>query len=128
MAVLDASFLADVDRGDPAASMLLGALADEGRPLVVPAPVLLALLTAARDPARAFGELEARLDLAPFGPEEAARAAAVARAARRKGKAPGWLACAAAGAALHRGEPLVTGEAEAFRGVEGLEVVTYRRS
>lgn len=126
MAVLDASFLLDLDRGHAPARLLLGALVDEGRPLVVPAPVLLAFLANARDPARAEREVAERFDVLAFAPEDAARAASIARKARPQGSSR-WVALAAAGVALRRGEALVTADEEAFRGVEGLDVLTYRR-
>lgn len=124
MAVLDASFLVDLDRGHAGARILLGALADEGRPLVVPTPVLLVFLAGARDPARAHIEIAQRFEVVPFSDAEALRAAEVGRRLRGERR---WPELAAAGVALLRGEPLVTAHQHDFENVPGLEVLTYRR-
>lgn len=124
MAVLDVSFLTDLDRGHTSARLLLGALADEGRPLVVPTPVLLAFLAGARDPARAHQEIAQRFEVVPLSEAEALRAAQVAKGLKGERR---WVELAAAGVALLRGEPLVTAHEHDFENVPGLEVLTYRR-
>ena len=124
MAVLDASFLADLDRGHGGARLLLMALADEGRPLVVPTPVLLAFLAGARDPARAHVEIAQRFEVVPLSDAEALRAAQVAKTVKGEQR---WVELAAAGVALLLGEPLVTAHEHDFENVPGLEVLTYRR-
>lgn len=127
MAVLDASFLADLDRGHPGARLLLGALADEGRPLVVPTPVLLVFLAGARDPARAHMEIAARFEVVPLSEAEALRAAQMVKETKGDKVEKRWVELAAAGVALLRGEPLVTAHEHDFENVPGLEVLTYRR-
>lgn len=68
------------------------------------------------------------LKIVPFEEVHALQAARLRRDLRKKGQLIGDFDILIAAAALQSGEPLVTANEDHFRRVEGLEVISYRKT
>lgn len=90
MAVLDASFLIDVEQKRPRALAAYERLLDAGETLLVPAQVATEYLAGLEDEIVGLHRLESSFAVVPFGRIQLLEAARLARIAHRAGKFPGW--------------------------------------
>lgn len=125
MSVLDSTFLIDLNREESNAVDVLQELRGRGRPLRVPAVVMMEVATGEEEPEEAASELESSFLIQPFTPDLAVVGATVARNLFEQGVFPGWTDVMIAATALHFGEELVSRNERHFRRVSGLELRTY---
>lgn len=126
MAVLDTSFLIDLDRRHSGAVDVLRDLVEREANLLVPFIVGLQFAAGHKDSALAWARLRDDYTVVEFTPEMAEEATPLARALGRRGVFPGWSDFLIAATALHYGEPLATADGRAFPSVPGLRLVRYR--
>jgi predicted nucleic acid-binding protein len=90
MAVLDTSFLIDVERRKTRALAAYDRLVDDAVPLLVPAQVAAEYLAGLQDDVAGLHQLEASFAVIPFGRVQLLEAARIARAAFAHGTFAGW--------------------------------------
>ncbi len=126
MAVLDATFLIDLDKEVPAAGAQLDRLEEDAEPLRVPAAVWVEYLhtfpPARRREARRL--LEGLVLFEPFSRSLADAAARLRHELRNAGARLGWHDLQVATTALHHDEPVVSRD-RGLEAVPGLVLQTY---
>ncbi|MBW3583793.1 MAG: PIN domain-containing protein [Euryarchaeota archaeon] len=126
MAVLDTTFLIDLERRWPSAIKTLDDLESYAPPLRVPAAVWVEYLSAMeptkRD--RAQRHLEEITTFEPLSKEMAQEASRLQFEMGRVGRPLAWGDLQVAATALHVGEGLVSND-QVFRGVPGLSFIEY---
>lgn len=129
--LLDATFLVDLVRGDPAARALLEAAEEGSEAVRVPAAALAKFWEAverSRHPPRDLERVEAVLASAasaPFTAEHARRAGRILGRATREGHPMDPFDAMVAAAAVEADEALVTRNVRDFERVPGLRLRTY---
>jgi predicted nucleic acid-binding protein len=125
MPVLDASFLIGVERGHRGASDLAKQLAENRRPLWIPAIAWMEYLTGIHPERQrlAIGMLAEMGTLVPFDRAMAELGATIQDGFLRAGRRLGWNDVQVAATALRLQEPLVTFDRD-FSGIAGLRVIT----
>lgn len=129
--LLDATFLVDLVRGDPAARALLEAAEEGSEAVRIPAPALAKFWEAierSRHPPRDLERVEAVLAGAattPFTADHALRAGRILGRASREGTPMDPFDAMAAAVAVESGEALVTRNVRDFERVPGLRLRTY---
>ena len=126
MAVLDTSFLIDLERERPSALKRLKALEADGVPLRVPPATWIEYLARLDPPRRAAvqKEMESSTFFEPLGREMADQAVRLQAELSQRGKPMGWHDLQIAAAALFLREPLVSNDG-VFHQVPGLEVLDH---
>lgn len=125
MAVLDTTFLIDLQRGLDAAHAALHVLAEGPERLLVPAQAAVEYLAGMEDPIAGLNDLQTSFEIVPFGRDHVLEAARVGRAALTKGEFPGWADTQIGATAVLTGSELVTADPENFRSLD-CEVWDYR--
>jgi predicted nucleic acid-binding protein len=125
VAVLDANFLIDLDRGTQGAGRVLQRMQAEGSPLFVPASAALEFSVGARDPALAWARVRDAFTVVSFTDDLAEEATPYAARLRSKGRWPGWPDFLVAATAWTYDEPLVSSDARAFETLPGIRWIGY---
>lgn len=127
MAVLDTSFLIDLERRPKRTHPALEALVDSAEPLIVPMAAAVELAQGSLDPEMAFAALDERFELRSFDREIALAGARLGASAHRAGKHPGAADLQIAATALVARTYVVTSNARDFRDKLGVAVWDYTR-
>ena len=125
MAVIDASFLIDLERQTPAATKAYKALVEQGGPLLVPAHAAMEYLAGYDELALNLADLERSFRLVPFGRRHLIQSAQAARTSILAGNFPGSSDAAVASTAILEDDIMVTADPEHFRAL-GCRVWDYR--
>lgn len=126
MAVLDASFLMDLERGLPSARGALDRLVQAEEPLLVPAQAAIEFLAGVGDQPTALHRLEAAYVVRELDRAGLLEAARLAREAFGRGAFPGWADAQIGALASLEATFVVTADVAAFRRL-GSPVWDYRR-
>lgn len=125
MAVLDTTFLVDLQHGEDAAQAALHVLADQPERHLVPAQAAVEYLTGMDDTVAGLNDIQRSFELAPFVSEHVLEAARIAEDTLNEGDFPGWADLQVGATAVLTGSELVTADPEAFVPF-GCEVWDYR--
>jgi predicted nucleic acid-binding protein len=125
MAVLDTSFLIDLERGSDAALAALDHMVDERRPIRVPAQAAAEYVSGFEDPVANLNDLERSYEVLAHDREHLLETAQLARAAFVEGAFPGWTYTQIAAAAVLADEPVLTADPGDFDAL-GCAVWAYR--
>lgn len=126
MAVLDSSFLIDVERQQKRALALLSELVEAGAPLRVPPASWIEYLSRI-DPSKrpaAIRQLESSVVFEPLGREMADEAVRIQADLAARGAPLGWHDLQIAAVAAFLREPLISND-RGFRVVAGLEILSH---
>lgn len=126
MAVLDTTFLIDLERGSVPAQRRLRILESDSAPLRIPAAVWIEYLAGLTVPQKAVarGWLEAGASFQPVTREIAEEAVRLHGSLARAGSRLSWHDLQVAATASHLREPLVTNDAN-FRSLSELEILDH---
>ena len=127
MPVLDTTVLIDVRRRPTKMEPILRRVADMPEEAIVPMQVALEFAAGEKDPDAALTTLAEDFVVKPFDEAVARRAAAIAAAAFRKGKFPGWGDAQIAATALHAGVVVMTRNPRHLSDAFGARVWDYSR-
>lgn len=127
MAVLDASFVVDLDKRHPRAVEVARELAGRGEDLYLPAIAAMEVAVVATDPGLAWARLRDAYTVVSFTDELVEETTGLAARLRKEGRWPGWPDFLVAATAVAYHELLVSEDRKAFRDFPGLRLRTYRR-
>lgn len=125
MAVLDASYLIDLERGRDAALAALDRMVDERMPMRVPAQAAAEYVAGFEDQVANLNDLERSYEVLDHDRQHVLETARLARAALVEGRFPGWSDVQIAAAAILADEPVLTADPEDFDDL-GCTVWSYR--
>jgi predicted nucleic acid-binding protein len=125
MAILDTTFLVDLQHGEDAAQAALHALADGPERLVVPAQAAIEYLAGMKDPVAGLTDIERSFELVPLVRENILEAARLGRQGLQEGSFQGWADTQIVATAQLMGAEVVTADPDDFRAY-GCETWDYR--
>lgn len=125
MAILDMTFLVDLQQGEDAAQAALHVLADGPERLVVPAQAAIEYLAGMKDPVAGLADIERSFELAPLVRENILEAARLGRQGLQEGSFQGWADTQIAARAQLMGTEVVTADPDDFRAYD-CETWDYR--
>jgi predicted nucleic acid-binding protein len=125
MAVIDTSFLIDLDRSHPAAHDAYKLLAGRDEVLLLPAHAAMEYLAGYEEPALNLEDLERSFRLVPFGRNHILQSANLARKALSTGDFPGWDDTAIAATAVMEASYILSANPAHFAAL-GCRVWDYR--
>ena len=125
MAILDTTFLVDLQHGEDAAQAALQVLADGPERLVVPAQAAIEYLAGMKDPVAGLTDIERSFELVPLVRENILEAARLGRQGLQEGSFQGGADTQIAARAQLMGAEVVTADPDDFRAY-GCETWDYR--
>lgn len=114
MAILDTSFLIDLERNQRAAKEALEWLLAQEEPLLVPAQVAIEYLSGIEDPVQGLHKLNGSFVVVGVGQEQILEASRLGRGALERGHRPGWGDLQVAALARLEGSRVVTADPGPF--------------
>lgn len=125
MAILDASFLIDLEQGRDPAVAALDQMFEEETPVRVPAQAAAEYVAGFEDPVANLHDIERSYHVVDYGREQILETARLAEEAFSEGVFPGWADIQVAAQAVLSGEPVVTADPGHFEGLD-CRVWAYR--